>query len=137
VSEQVQAALAFRPWYLLVPPYFFGWLFFRKSVCVNRLLDQARAQLPILQSCVIANGSMQSKWWRVFPTEEGWFATAEEAVEPAARWLVDNGQIGGLMGDYQTRVYTVIEMILTDSRPPNQLDLAHYKPRQGTHCFHN
>jgi len=60
ISEEVQARLAFRWWYPLVPPVFFTWLFGRKSICVSRLLDRALHEL--LVPCAIARGHFETFW---------------------------------------------------------------------------
>ena len=86
ISEQVQARLAFRWWYPFVPPYFFGWLFGRKSICVNRLLDEATGQL--LPPCTIALGHFEPFWSSQRPRT---FRSYDEAQADSIAYLIGQG----------------------------------------------
>lgn len=69
ISEEVQARLAFRWWYPLVPPVFFVWLFGRKSICVSRLLERALHEL--ITPCAIALGHFETFWVAVHGVNGG------------------------------------------------------------------
>jgi hypothetical protein len=86
ISEEVQARLAFRWWYPLVPPYFFGWLFGRKSICVNRLLDEATGQL--LPPCTIALGHFETFWSSQRPQT---FRSYDDAKADSIAYLMGQG----------------------------------------------
>ncbi len=86
ISEQVQQRLAFRWWYPLVPPVFFGWLFGRKGICVDRLLEQATGQL--LPPCAIARGQYDTFWVSQRPQT---FRTYDEAKADSIAYLIGRG----------------------------------------------
>ncbi|MGH9290351.1 MAG: hypothetical protein ACRD0V_19000 [Acidimicrobiales bacterium] len=86
ISEEVQARLSFRWWYPLVPPYFFGWLFGRKSICVNRLLDEATTQL--LPPCAIAIGHFETFWTSQRPRT---FRSYDDAQADSIAYLIGQG----------------------------------------------
>jgi hypothetical protein len=86
ISEQVQAQLSFRWWYPLVPPYFFGWLFGRKSICVNRLLEQATGQL--LPPCSIAIGHFETWYTSQRPST---FRSYNDAQADSIAYLMGQG----------------------------------------------
>lgn len=86
ISEEVQARLSFRWWYPLVPPYFFVWLFGRKSICVNRLLDEATSQL--LPPCTIAIGHFETFWTSQRPRT---FRSYDDAQADSIAYLIGQG----------------------------------------------
>jgi hypothetical protein len=87
ISEEVQAQLAFRWWYPFVPPYFFGWLFGRKSICASRLIDEAISRF--LYPCTIVRGH-NAEWW-THEMAADLFASSGEAGTDFLQKLIESG----------------------------------------------
>jgi hypothetical protein len=88
ISQEVQAALGFRWWYSLVPPYLIGWIFFRHSKCANELVD--RALHMILVPCAIARGHFADMWVAVHASS-GFFRSYEAARAADLTYLLGQG----------------------------------------------
>jgi hypothetical protein len=87
ISEEVQRRLAFRWWYPFVPLYFFGWLFFRKSICANRFIDEAISQF--LYPCTIARGHNDTRWTHEMSGDL--FLSYSDAATDFLRLLIESG----------------------------------------------
>ncbi len=87
ISEQVQEQLSFRWWYPLVPPYFFGWLFNRKSICTDRVVDEASRVLP--SACEIALGHSETWYTSQRPST---FRSYSDAEADSIAYLMGSGR---------------------------------------------
>jgi hypothetical protein len=104
ISDEIAQRLRFRAWYLLVTPALVIWLFFRISMCVNRLLDQVLANGSPLAPCAIANGHYELRWTSIRPQL---FRSQSEAVSDSYRYLHETGQLPMSQAAWATRWQSV------------------------------
>lgn len=104
ISEEIRERMRFKAWYILVPPALIGWLFFRKSICVNRLLEQVLAAGSPLNACAVANGHYELRWSSIRPQL---FGSQSEAVNDSYRYLHETGQLPMSQAEWATRWQTI------------------------------